>query len=260
MVKHVLKNIEKSYKPGQMIITIMETGEVIDLTQHKIYLSTKPNIPNGARNIKVIQTTGRTGFLPLDLKTTQPIEFPIELSAIHRTHLSRENTRNLFERIEGRMVRLEFYSERYCHYEGFITGVEISNTNRLSTHIKAVVHAQSYRLFNHSTNRKIRLSNGDSFSIDKGYIKLKLFLTGSGDITITHNGVDMKLQAVPGNTEIIIDCVNKYVYRQHSANHRTHYGHLKVNKPYIEIVPDQAITWTGNVTKMECEFDWRSVN
>ncbi|MBK0347898.1 hypothetical protein JDW15_04470 [Aerococcaceae bacterium zg-ZJ1578] len=260
MAQHVLTNIAKKYRPGQMIVTLIETGEVIDLTEYKIYLSTKPSMPNGARNIKIIQTTGRTGFLPLDLKTTKPIEFSIELSSLHHNYEQREQSRSILEHIEGRMAKIEFYSEPYSCYEGFITGVEVTNTRRLSTQIKATVHAQPYRLFNHTLGKEVNLSNGDEFVIPKGYVKPKLILTGSGDISITHNDVKMDFKAVPANTPIVIDCVNKQIFHQHSKNVRTNYGHLKRNKSYIDLVGGKSISWTGNVSRLVCIFEWRSVD
>lgn len=255
---YTFNNLKKTYSTGEMVITFLDNGETVSLKANSIYLAKKPNIPLGSRNLKIVQTIGRTGFLPIDYRTNAPIEFDIELSAIHHTDETRERTRSLLERIEGRMVDMEFYSDPYAKYRGFITDIEYENNRGRSQTIKAKVHTQPYRIF-HSSIRQQTVVSGDKLVFHKGVMATTLVVEGSGNITISYGGKTISLANVPSGTPITIDNTNEKIYRRLSTNAITNYQHLKVGKGYLNFNNSGTITTTGKITKLTIIPEWRSV-
>lgn len=255
---HTFNNIKKLYSNGEMIITFLDTKEIVSLKANGIYLARKPNIPLGKRNIKIIQTIGRTGFLPIDYKTSAPIEFDIELSAIHRTDEARESTRALLERTEGRILDMEFYSDPYAKYRGFITNIDYENNRGRSQLIKAKVHVQPYRIFHSNIVQQV-VTSGDTLSFNKGVLNTTLILEGSGKITISYGGKTITLDNVPSGVPITIDNSNEKIYRRLSTNAITNYQHLKVGKGYLDFNKSGKITTTGTITKLTIIPEWRSI-
>lgn len=251
-----LVNQTRTMRPGEMEVTILSTGEVVNLYLNNIKLATKPNIPIATRNTKVVQSLGRSGFLLIDMRTKAPVEFEIKLSAFHGQPQDREDTLALLERLEGLLVRFSFYTDPYASYEGFLTDIQVENNRGYSQVLSAKVTVQPYRIFNVANNR-ITLTSGDVITFDKGTLAPQLIIRGTGDISITHNDKTMQFVAVP-NVPITVDCVQRRVYHDASKNTVTNYHHLKVSDGYIQLVSGKPITWTGNVMNIELVYEWRS--
>lgn len=102
-------------------------------------------------------------------------------------------------------------------------------------------------------NEQITLASGDSIVNEHTrYSKPKFEITGTGDITLTVNGVEFSVKGLETNQTIIID----------SSRHVTYSGDtLLIGKtegkyPLLD-VGSNTVSWTGTVSGVKYRGNWR---
>lgn len=259
MAVHGLTNVKKTLPKGSLIITLLDTGEVIDLISHKIYIASKPLIPYPERRVTMHTSRGRTGFLMVDDATYEPIEIGIRFSMVNQTSDQREANKSLIERLIGRPLKFQFYSEEFETFEGTILNVTPSLNVKHSQLLSVDLYLQPYRVFNSNKTNVISLVSGDSIRFTKGRLAPILEFTANGNVSIVSNGVTMNFTGLSNQFATFIDLENKKVYNRPSTNTMVNLSHAKVNRNWIELETNKPITWTGTVSGMKVHLNWRSV-
>lgn len=259
MAVHELNNIKRVLPKGSLIVTLLDTGEVIDLISHKIYVASKPLIPYPERRVKMHTSRGRTGFLMLDDETYEPIETTIQLSMVNQTSEQRERSKTIIERLIGRSMRFQFYSEEFETFEGAILNVSPNLNIKHSQVLNVGLYLQPYRVFNSNKTNTVNLVSGDSIRFSKGRLTPVLEFTASGSVSIISNGVTMRFTGLSNQYPTFVDLENMKVYNRPSTNTMVNLSHTKANRNWIKLESDKPITWTGTVSGVKAHLNWRSV-
>lgn len=259
MAVHELTNVKKTLPKGSLIITLLDTGDVIDLISHKIYIASKPLIPYPERRVTMHTSRGRTGFLMVDDATYEPIETAIQFSMVNQTSDQRESNKSLIERLIGRPLKFQFYSEEFETFEGTILNVTPSLNVKYSQLLGVDLYLQPYRVFNSNKTNVISLVSGDSIRFTKGRLAPILEFTANGNVSIVSNGVTMNFTGLSNQYTTFVDLENLKVYNRPSTNTMVNLSHTKANRNWIELETNKPITWTGTVSGMKVHLNWRSV-
>lgn len=219
----------------------------IDSRDMGIRVTAMPETVRPERRMESITIAGRNGTLHTDEGVYDSYDRTMECAVIKRAKIN-----EIAAWLVGR-GKMTFSTEPDKAYDVTISN-KISITQMMRTFQKFMVTMDT-QPFKYSVNdfgEKQELT-APTTVFNKGTVYSEPIITvfGSGDITLTVNGEDFPLYGVVES--IIIDSERMEVYKG-TANQNSKFGGERF--PRLE-VGENAIGWTGNVTKVEIEPKWR---
>jgi predicted phage tail component-like protein len=210
-----------------------------------------PNIPVPQKNINTIEVEGRNGSLTEDLGTYKDIEIPVSFA------LADENIKPKCRQIKAWLIgnildnKLIFDDDLGFFYK--VKYVKISNdiTRLLEAlgRFTAIFVCEPF-CFGLAGLEHLELSQ-PAYIYNDGYDSepyLKIYATG--DVTLTINNKNIILQGI--NNYIELDSEMENCYKDTQPLNDKMIGEFPIFMP-----GENAISWTGNVTKIELIARWR---
>lgn len=219
----------------------------IDSRDMGIRVTAMPETVRPERRMESITIAGRNGTLHTDEGVYDSYDRTMECAVIKRAKIN-----EIAAWLVGR-GKMTFSTEPDKAYDVTISN-KISITQMMRTFQKFMVTMDT-QPFKYSVNdfgEKQELT-APTTVFNKGTVYSEPIITvfGSGDITLTINGEDFPLYGVVES--ITIDSERMEVYKG-TANQNSKFGGETF--PCLE-VGENAISWTGNVTKVEIQPKWR---
>lgn len=217
-------------------------------TDYGILVEKRPPIPKPQRNIDYIEVPGRSGSLKVDDATHKDIIIPIQCA------FKDENVSNKADVIkawlnsgEGALI-LGNQADKY--YVAHVSD-QFDISQELKVFGQFLVNFRCKPFKYAIPNIPVTLvSSGNVTNPGTANSEPIIVVNGSGNITLTINGVNVVLTSVDGS--ITIDSVLKDAYKNTVLQNSKMLGDFPV------LVPgDNAISWTGTVTSVEVTPNWR---
>ncbi|MHB1652336.1 MAG: distal tail protein Dit [Desulfitobacteriaceae bacterium] len=215
-----------------------------------IVIEKRPIIPKAQRNIQYIEVPGKSGSLKVDDTTYKDIVIPVQCSFKDDNVADKADAvKAWLDSGEGSLI-LSNQPDKY--YIAHVSDqVDISQEFKVFGKFLVNFRCQPFKY--NLPNDVITLTEfGTVINIGTINSEPIIVVTGSGNITLTINEVDILLTAVDGH--ITIDSVLKDAYKDTILQNSMMLGDFPVLQP-----GDNGILWsgTGVVTKVEITPNWR---
>jgi predicted phage tail component-like protein len=213
----------------------------------------RPIIPSPNRNYNEIPIQGRNGNLIEDLGTYQDIKIPIQFNFIERCNMYDAVRKIMFWLSNKNDSTLSFADDiDYFYKVKRLEYTDIERQYKIKGSFTITFVCEAFRYYKDSPNIVITSNNYSFYSPELAYTSEPIInVYGSGNITLTLNGLDVQLKNI--NNNIIVDSVREESYNSTYDNlSESYYGeYLKlINGP-------NKISWIGNISKIELQPNWR---
>lgn len=213
-----------------------------------ILVEKRPPIPKPQRNVDYIEVPGRSGSLKVDDETYNDVLIPIKCGFLNEDVVSKaDEVKTWLDGGEGRLI-LSNQTDKY--YMAHVSDqFDISQEWRVFGQFLVNFRCKPFK-YSVINDAVTMLAPGNI--TNPGTVKSEpiIVLTGTGNITLTINGVSIQLNNVNGY--ITIDSVLKDAYKETLLQNNLMLGDFPV------LVPgDNEISWTGNVTSVQITPNWR---
>lgn len=220
-------------------------------SEYGVYLRTRPDIPTAERDVETLDIPGAAKPLLIDHGGYKAQNIEIEAYINNETNL---------DAVRGWLAgygEMIFSTEPNCAYHIYITGsVEYEHVGRTLRSRSIIVPCtlMPFRyVYPSPADVTISTSGGTIENPGTVFSQPKLKITGSGDFTVVVNGYSIDGRSITGGA--IVDCELQETFtpdETQSLNGSFVMDEFPVLKPGTN-----AITWTGDVTKIEITPRWR---
>lgn len=223
------------------------TFKGIDSRDMGIIVTSMPETVRPERRMESITIAGRNGTLHTDEEVYESYDRTMECAIKKRAKL---------DEIAAWLVgsgEMTFSTEPDKVYRVTISNkISIAQMMRMFQKFQVIMDTQPFKYNINPFADELTLT-APTIIRNGGTVYSEPIITvyGSGDITLSINGVDFPLYGV--NESITIDSEMMEVFKG-TANQNSKYGGETF--PRLE-VGENAISWTGNVTKIEIQPKWR---
>jgi predicted phage tail component-like protein len=216
-----------------------------------ILISTRPTIPSPKRRVSAIDIPGRDSSLRYDEGTYEDITITIECA------ITGDNILEKIDEIKAWLYGagendLIFSFQNDKKYKAQI--VNSIDFKQIMNYISEFLIIFNCRPFKYSVdNTLITITQSGTNLINPGtiYSMPKIYVYGTGDITLKINGNEIKINGL--SNKIIVDSTLYDCYDDNLNNLNS-----KVNGSFpILKSGNNLVEWTGNVSKIEILPNWR---
>ncbi|MDR3665304.1 MAG: phage tail family protein [Ignavibacteriaceae bacterium] len=214
-----------------------------------IVIEKRPIIPKPQRNIQYIDVPGRSGSLKVDDATYKDIIIPIQCSFNGGTAVADQADliKTWLDSGEGSLI-LSNQLDKY--YTAHVSDqVDISQEFRVFGKFLVNFRCKPFKYA--VVNTPIFPANAGTIN-NPGSVKSDpvIVIIGSGNITLTINGITISLTGISGS--ITIDSAIKDAYQGTTLQNNLMTGDFPI------LVPgNNTISWTGSVSSVQITPNWR---
>lgn len=213
-----------------------------------IVLEKRPIISKPQRNIAYIDVPGRSGSLKVDDETYQDIIIPVECSFKNAELADQADVvKAWLDSGEGQLI----FSNQLDRYYLAHVSDQFDIAQEFKVFGKFLVNFRCKPFKYDLTNEVITLTMPGIIT-NPGTVACEpiIVLSGTGNITLTINELDIQLTGVNGS--ITIDSVLKDAYKGTVLQNSLMNGEFPILLP-----GDNSISWIGSVTSLQITPNWR---
>lgn len=216
-----------------------------------ILITSRPTIPSPKRRVSYIDIPGRDSSLRYDEGTYEDITIVVECSITGENIILKidEITAWLFNSGESDLI-FSFQNDKK-YIAQVVNSIEFKQVLRYSSKFIIIFNCRPFKYA--VSNNVITITQNGTNLINPGtiYSLPKIYVYGSGDITLKINGNEIKINGL--SNKIIVDCALYDCYDDDLNNLNS-----KVSGTFPVLkVGNNIIEWTGNVSKVEILPNWR---
>ncbi|SHF29576.1 distal tail protein Dit [Caloramator proteoclasticus] len=216
-----------------------------------ILITSRPTIPSPKRRVSYIDIPGRDSSLRYDEGTYEDITIVAQCSITAENIIQKidEITAWLLNSGESDLI-FSFQNDKK-YIAQVANSIEFKQVLRYSSKFIIIFNCRPFKYA--VSNNVITITQNGTNLINPGtiYSLPKIYVYGSGDITLKINGNEIKINGL--SNKIIVDCALYDCYDDDLNNLNS-----KVSGTFPVLkVGNNIIEWTGNVSKVEILPNWR---
>lgn len=217
-------------------------------TDYGILVEKRPPIPKPQRAIDYIEVPGRNGSLKVDDETYKDIIIPIQCSfGDDNVAYKADLVKAWLDSGEGPLILCNQPDKYYVAHVS--DPVDISQEFKIFGKFLVNFRCQPFK---YAVDNDVITLTESGIVTNSGSISSEpiIVVTGTGDITLTINEVDIQLTSV--SSYITIDSVLKDAHKDTTLQNSKMLGEFPVLQPGVN-----TISWTGTVTSLAITPNWR---
>ena len=217
-------------------------------TDYGILVEKRPPIPKPQRAIDYIEVPGRNGSLKVDDETYKDIIIPNQCSfGDDNVAYKADLVKAWLDSGEGPLILCNQPDKYYVAHVS--DPVDISQEFKIFGKFLVNFRCQPFK---YAVDNDVITLTESGIVTNSGSISSEpiIVVTGTGDITLTINEVDIQLTSV--SSYITIDSVLKDAHKDTTLQNSKMLGEFPVLQPGVN-----TISWTGTVTSLAITPNWR---
>lgn len=215
-----------------------------------VILMERPNVPNPGERGEEVIVPGRSGVVWLGEGAFNPIAFTLKLFVPESKGAQLANIRAWLSG-EGRLCMEE---TSLFDYKARVTGtydfIPFQGGGGWQATVPMTCHP--FRYLRNPASQEITAQNTMVENPYTVYAEPRLTLYGSGNVAVTVGGSTFEVANLPTGLVVDTELMDAYI-GSNRYNDRMHGGFP------VLVSGDNAVSWTGNVTKIVVAPNWRSL-
>lgn len=219
-------------------------------TDFGIVMSKRPPIPAPQRNVDYEKVPGRNGSLTTDYGTYDDITITIECAFIEKVDFKLK-ANEIKAWLMGGKDRLIFSDETDKYYEAQVVNkFDIAQSIRVLGEFPVVFNCKPFKYAIDDIPITITKNNSTIYNPGTFQSEPVIKVYGSGDIKLKINNEEITIKNIEEYVTIDSDLMDCYKNTQLWNNNM-------IGEFPTLVVGENNISWTGNVTKLEINPNWR---
>lgn len=215
----------------------------------------RPNIPLPERNYEEIPIEGKDGVLVEDLGTYSDIKIDVEFNFINRQNIYNQIRQIIFWLSNINDNQLFFEDDPDFYYKvKMVNYSDIERQLKVKGSFKITFICEAFRYYKNNKIITITTKPFEIYSPEFAYDSKPIIkVVGTGDITLTVNGIDILLDEI--SNHIILDSMRKEAYSETYENLNSKMnGYFFIFKNGVN-----TIDFIGGISELQVTPNWRSL-